>query len=89
MIKALLLSPRPDFSVPAVVCACPRGVYALAGTTLYAALDGKYVTGPLTPFLVDLLVEESPPEAIAARHGEGPAALEAVVSHLRALGLRA
>ncbi|MEO7329380.1 MAG: hypothetical protein ABI193_12425, partial [Minicystis sp.] len=72
MVKALLLSPRPDFSVPAEIRRTPGGFFAL-GTrgdpALYAAVQGRLVLGPLTPFLAALL--EAPEEAAttAARHG--------------------
>jgi hypothetical protein len=86
MMKALLLSPRPDFQIPSEVRACPRGVFAVAGTTLHAALDQKLVTGPLTPLLVDLL-NGGDHEAIANRLGVSRAETEAALAELRALGL--
>jgi hypothetical protein len=89
MVKALLLSPRPDFHVPAAILPCPRGVFAVAGTTLFAALGQQFVTGPLTPFLVELLLRDETAASIAERHRVSPAVLEATIEQLRALGLRA
>jgi len=55
---------------------------------LYAAVDQKLVTGPLTTFLVDLLLCNDT-VATAARHEVSPAVLEAALLQLRTLGLRA
>jgi hypothetical protein len=88
IVKALLFSPRADFLVPPEVHRCPGGVFVLAGTTLYAALGPRFVTGPITPFLVDLLASAEAGEAIAERHGVSREGLDAAVGELRALGLR-
>jgi hypothetical protein len=89
MMKALLLSPRADFTIPQAIRPCPGGVFAVAGTMLFAALGERLVTGPITPFLVDLLLRDEAAESIAERHGVSSAELGASIDQLRLLGLRA
>jgi hypothetical protein len=88
VIQALVLEREPAFVLPSFVRRAPRGWYAISGTTLHAALAGRYVTGPLTPLLAELLLEIDEPERIAARHGLGQAGLAAVLKQLHTLGLR-
>jgi uncharacterized protein (UPF0276 family) len=88
VIQALVVEREPTFVLPSFVRRAPRGWYAIAGTTLHAALAGRYVTGSLTPLLAELLREEESPERIAARHGVGETVLAAVLRQLHALGLR-
>jgi uncharacterized protein (UPF0276 family) len=88
VIQALVLEREPAFVLPSFVRRAPQGFYAISGTTLHAALAGRYVTGPLTPLLAELLLKVDEPERIAARHGVGQAVLAAVLQQLHALGLR-
>ncbi len=58
VILALVVDRDPAFEPPSFVRRAPRGWYALSQTepaVLYAALDDRYVTGPLTPLLSELL----------------------------------
>jgi hypothetical protein len=90
MMKALLASPDPSFTLPDAIRPAARGHFAIgtrAGPVLYAALAGRLVTGPITPFLADLVLSDDPPEAIARRHGVTPEVLAASRRHLAALGL--
>lgn len=92
MVKALLLSPRPAFTLPAEIRSAPAGHFAL-GTrgepALYAAVQGRLLLGPLTPFLAALLDAPACAEEAAQRHGVSAAVLEAAQAQLAALGLLA
>ena len=67
----------------------PRGLYSIierdGADFLVAALDGRFVTGELTPVLSAILCAEDPPAtarlALAEIHGER------ATDELRALGL--
>ncbi len=90
IIKALVVCVEPDFIVPAEVLRAPGGSFAVttrAEPTLYAALGGRYVTGPITPFLAELLRSPDAAEEVARRHGVAPEVLVASVEHLTGLGL--
>jgi hypothetical protein len=91
VMKALLLSPDPAFTLPAEVRTASSGFFAVSRRgepRLHAAVSGRYLTGVLTPFLADLLLSPEDPAAIAARHDVAPAVREASLSQLAALGLR-
>jgi hypothetical protein len=69
VVRALAVAPRARFERPSVVRAAPGGFYAIASNhVLHAALDGKYVHGPVTP-LVAALLEGEPPADVARRYG--------------------
>ncbi|HVK70348.1 MAG TPA: hypothetical protein VM694_38105 [Polyangium sp.] len=90
MMKARLMSPRPDFTLPAEVRVVPEGVFAVgkrAGPTLYAAVRGKLVLGPITPFLAELLLSDEDPVEIARKHHVAAIVLQASLEHLAGLGL--
>jgi hypothetical protein len=90
MMKALLLSPTPSFTLPAEIRTSAGGFYALGrrgDPRLYAVTSGRLVTGTLTPFLAELLDSADPPAEIAVRHGMTPAIRDASLAHLTALGL--
>ena len=98
IMKALLLSPSPDFLIPAAVRRAPGGFFAVraplgaaggapSAPILYAAVLGKLVTGPITPFLSELLLGTEPPEGVAGKHGVPPEALRASLERLETLGL--
>lgn len=90
IIKALVVCPDPDFIVPAEVQRAPGGRFAVATRaepTLYAALGGRYVTGPITPFLAELLRSPDAAAEVARRHGVATEVLVAALEHLAGLGL--
>lgn len=98
LMKALLLSPSPSFTIPEPVRRAPGGFFAVSARpaaadgapsapVLYAAVSGRLMTGPITPFLADLLLGAEPPEVVAGKHGVLPEVLHASQKHLRALGL--
>ncbi|MDI1444040.1 hypothetical protein [Polyangium sp. 6x1] len=90
MMKALVMSPRPDFALPAEVHAVPEGYFAVgerAGPTLYAAARGRLILGPITPFLADLLRAAEDPGEIARKHHVAMPVLRASLEHLAELGL--
>ncbi|MDI3291480.1 hypothetical protein [Polyangium sp. 15x6] len=90
MMKALVMSPRPDFTVPAEIRTIPEGFVAVsrqAEPTLYAAARGRLILGPITPFLADLLVSGESPAEIARKHHVAAAVLQASLEHLAGLGL--
>lgn len=88
VIQALVVAGDPSFELPDFVGRAPRGYFSIGGSTLYAALDGRYVTGPLTPLLVALLLEPGQDQQAAKRLGVGATVLTTVLEQLRALGLR-
>ena len=91
MMKALVVSPRPDFTLPPEVCLVQDGFFAVSQRgqpTLYAAVRGKLVLGPITPFIADLLLLTDEPLEIARKHGVAISVLQATVEHLAGMGLK-
>lgn len=91
IVKAVLLSPDPTFTLPPELRRAPDGWFALsqlgAGTKLYAAARGRYVEGPVTPLLAELLISNDLPRVVAARHRVPDAVCDEVVARFRELGL--
>ena len=89
VVRALAVTPKARFEWPAAVHRAPGGCYALTRERiLHAAHDGKYVHGPVTPLVGDLLAGEAH-ETVARRHGLSEAQIAGVVQALRARGLSA
>ncbi len=95
-VRAIVVNPRPSFAIPSFLRIAPRGLYAIVsrnGTDiLVAALNGRFVTGPLTPLLAAILRADEPGAAAArldAAHPDAahPDAGMATANELRALGL--
>ena len=87
IVRALAVTPRARFARPNLVHRAPGGCYALGKKgTLHAALDGKYVHGPVTP-LIAALLEGEPASDVARRHGLAAREIEGIVDALRAKGL--
>lgn len=89
IIKALVMSPRPSFTLPVEIRRAPQGHYAVGtrgAPTLFAALGRRFVVGPITPFLAELLMG-SPPRDAAERFGVGAEALRASLEELGRMGL--
>lgn len=91
IVKAVLLSPDPTFTLPGELRRAPVGWFALSrlgvGTKLYAAARGRYIEGSVTPFLAELLSSSEAPEVVAARHRVPDAVRDEVVARFRELGL--
>lgn len=89
ILRALVVTPDPSFRIPDFVRRAPGGYFAVldAGPTLVAALDGRFVTGPITPFLAALLDARDAPDRVAARFGVDARGLEAASRELRRLRL--
>ena len=87
VLRGLLATPRPTFLLPAFVRAAPRGHFVVApeGPTLYAALNGRFVEGPITPYIASVLTETPDPNVPAPSAAER----EAVRRELVQLGLLA
>ncbi|CAN5924312.1 hypothetical protein BH11MYX4_BH11MYX4_04510 [soil metagenome] len=89
MVRAIVVNPRPSFAVPPFLRVAPRGLYSVVerdGTdVLVAALDGRFVTGKLTPLLGAILRAEDPEATAAALEGAAPHA--GTTRALRELGL--
>lgn len=72
--RVLAVHREPPFEIPAAFCRAPRGWFAIGGRepeplVLYAAIDGKLITGPITPLIRDLLLGGArPAESDVARH---------------------
>jgi len=84
ILRALVVNPCPSFAIPSFLRVAPRGRYSIidrdGADVLVAALDGRFVTGELTPLLGAILRADDP-SASAAR-------LDRAARHeLRALGL--
>ncbi|MEZ4321907.1 MAG: DUF692 family protein [Myxococcota bacterium] len=79
--RLLLLHPDPPFAIPEGFRRAPQGWFAVGGPreapVLYAAVEGRLVTGPITPLLADLL------------DGARPAGSEPAVAKLVSMGLLA
>jgi hypothetical protein len=89
ILRALVVTPKPSFRIPDFVRRAPGGYFAVldAGPTLIAALDGRLVTGPITPLLAALLDAREAPDRVAARFGVDARSLEAASVELRRLRL--
>ncbi len=98
MMKLYLANPRAALLLPEHLRRLPGGVYALTRRSplmLYAAVAGRFIRGPVTPFLADLIgaLPSSGPSvpvklaAVALRHGVPRQVLEQALAQLSALGL--
>jgi hypothetical protein len=91
MMKALLLSPRADFTLPVEVQVSAGGFFAVSRRSdppmLYAAVAGRLLAGALTPFLAELLTCGHSPSSVAERYGVSQASCDASLTQLTALGL--
>ena len=85
--------PAPAFRLPDFVLAAPKGHFAIVeeddGTTLFAAIEHRLVTGRITPFLAGLLASREPPSLVAIRFDVSTAELAASCTVLRRMGLMA
>jgi hypothetical protein len=87
IVRAIAVTPRARFERPRALRDAPGGCYAVSRAgVLHAALGGSYVTGPLTPLIVDLL-HGMPSEEVALRHRVDSAEVDGVIEALRAKGL--
>jgi hypothetical protein len=88
IMRALSTSANPSFALPRAVRPAPAGYFAVGGSrsvpVLYAALNGALVTGPITPTIRELLLEEQPPSLAA-----GARPIGGVLGELWRLGLLA
>jgi hypothetical protein len=83
IVRALAITPRARFVWPAAVRRAPGGCFAVTGAAiLHAALDGKYLRGPVTPLVAALLAGD-PAEDVARRHALSRAEIDAVIEALR------
>jgi hypothetical protein len=93
VIKTLVATPLPPFRLPEFVLPAPRGHFAIVeedeGTTLFAAIERRLITGRITPFLATLLASREPPTLVAIRFDISSAELAASCTVLRRMGLLA
>ena len=84
--RGLAVTPAARFVWPAVIHAAPGGCFAVTREgTLHAALDGRYVTGPITPLVRAILLET---RASAARAlGAAASEIDKVIDVLRGMRL--
>ncbi len=90
MVRALAISPEPAFSIPDEIrrgSSAWYGVSQRSAPVLYIALPSGTQTGPITPFLRDLLLSGSDPKAVASRHRVSPQVLEASLAKVKQLGV--
>jgi hypothetical protein len=80
IVRALVVDPCPTFAIPSFLRVAPGGLYDVVdhdgAAHLVAALDGRFVTGELTPSLAALLRAEDP--TAAAGGGESAYALRSL-----------
>lgn len=92
LVRAIALSPTPAFRIPHVIRSAPSGFYAMTtlGTVpvLHAFVSGRYLRGPITPLLAELL-DGVPPADVAQRRGLDPRAVDGALAELSRLGLLA
>src|SRR5439155_341390 len=93
VIRGLVATPVPPFRLPDFVFSAPRGHFAIVeedeGTTLFAAIEHRLITGRITPFLANLLAAHDPPTLVAIRYDVSSAELAASCTVLRRMGLLA
>jgi hypothetical protein len=93
VIRSLVDTPAPSFRLPDFVLLAPKGHFAIIeedeGTTLFAAIDHRLITGRITPFLASLLASREPPSIVAIHFDVSAAELAASCTVLRRMGLLA
>src|SRR5262249_8023859 len=63
IVQALVVAPEARFAWPAVLRRAPGGCFAIGRAgTIHAALDGRYVTGPVTPLITAILTGAPGPD---------------------------
>ena len=84
MLRTLAVTPEPGFVPPRQIRRVPHGWYAISSSDppkLFAAIDGRYIHGEITPLVAACLTGTSI-EAAAAAHGAAPNAVAAVARRL-------
>ncbi len=85
LFRALALQPDPNFRIPLAVQRTWRGYRYVAATAegprLYAAVDGRFLTGVLTPLLANVLATNG------ARHPNGPQGWDECAQRLQTMGV--
>jgi hypothetical protein len=93
LIRSLAATLAPSFRLPEFILRAPQGYFAIVeednGTTLFAVIDGRLLSGRITPFLMELLLSSEPPSLVALRFDVSRAELAASCSVLRRMGLLA
>jgi hypothetical protein len=90
MMRALAISPRPSFSTPPEARRVSGGFAAVSrdgSPMLHAVSRGRFLRGPVSALIADLIDGRTAPTAAAARHGVSEAVLRATLAELEALGL--
>jgi uncharacterized protein len=88
VLRALTVAPDPAFRPPAAVRPAPGGWYAVTRASppvLHAALDGRYLTGPVTPLVADLLAGAG---VAAAPAGAAPPCAPSTLVRSRLVAMR-
>jgi hypothetical protein len=84
LLRTLAVTPAPAFVPPPQIRRVPEGWFAISSSDppkLFAAIDGRYIHGEVTPFIAACLMGTSI-EAAAAAHGMSPNAAAAVARRL-------
>ncbi len=90
MMQLLVVSPSACVALPDCIQRTAGGFFSIsarAAPTLYAAVRGRLVRGPLTPFLASLLAPGAQPRQVAEQHGVSKSVLDQSLAQLSALGL--
>jgi hypothetical protein len=89
MMRSLVVTPHPFFALPEVIRAAPMGHFAVleSGPTLVAALGGRLLVGPITPFLAAVLSRPEAIDELAPHFGVTRANAGAALAELRGMGL--
>jgi hypothetical protein len=85
VVRSLAVTPTATFAWPASVHPLPRGCYAVTSdNVLHAAVDGRYLRGPITP-LVAALLAGTPAGEAAVHFGTTPEEARQVAATLAAV----
>ncbi len=91
LLRGLCVTPSPTFLIPTFLTRAPKGFFVVLpdGPTLLAALGGKLVEGPITPYVAEILASKAAGVPSDDRGGVTAAEREALEDELVRLGLLA
>jgi hypothetical protein len=90
IMKLFVVSPAAEVRVPDCVQRSAHGLFAVSSRgapRLYAAVRGRFVAGPLTPFLADLIAPGADMARVAVHHCVPDAVLREAIAKFTALGI--
>jgi hypothetical protein len=88
LLRALVVTSRPSFKRPDFIRECPKGYLAVVGgRVLVAALEGRLVSGPVTPFIAAVLGARGRWEPVGEKLAVPWQEAARTIAELRAMGL--